>query len=459
MSSSSSSSSAPLQHSSAAAGSRTAREFDLIVYGASGFTGAFVAKYIHNLIVTSKCSRKWAIAGRSEAKLSSVMTELSAISGSFLPTLLIADAAKHEDLVAVCRQGKLLLNCTGPYRFLGESIVKACLDAQTDYMDICGEPQFMEKMFLDYHSVAEERGTVIISSCAFDSVPADLGCLFTQRQFSPNCCASIESFLQLNCGPEGLAGHYTTFECAVHGISDAETLKAIRRDINAKYNPPAIESPPGPKLNRISSYFWSEKRNSYAIPFMGADASVVKSTSRSISIKDKKDCETSKKQFPQYAAYVCVNGWINLSLMAVAGITISTLASWSWGRNLLLSYPYVSTLGVFSHEGPTTKQLETTSFEMHFYAKGYTDSSICGSSNGNSSSETPTPDKNVHVCISGPEPGYVATPMIFVTLALLLLDERPKLPKGGVLTPGAAFYDCHSAVDRLREAGIKFEVL
>ncbi|CAN0385542.1 unnamed protein product, partial [Ectocarpus sp. 12 AP-2014] len=91
-----------------------------------------------------------------------------------------SDAAALREAVG---RARLCLNCTGPYRFLGEAVVSACVDSGTDYIDLCGEPEFMQRMTLKFHEAAEAKGVLIMHACAFDSVPADLGCLFAAKQF------------------------------------------------------------------------------------------------------------------------------------------------------------------------------------------------------------------------------------------------------------------------------------
>jgi short subunit dehydrogenase-like uncharacterized protein len=110
--------------------------------------------------------------------------ELERIKGAeaCLPDIVIADVNDKESLSKAFSPAKTVLNCTGPYRFLGEAVVEACLDSHCDYLDICGEPQFMESCFLKYNSAAKEKGLKIIHACAFDNVPADLGVLFVSRQ-------------------------------------------------------------------------------------------------------------------------------------------------------------------------------------------------------------------------------------------------------------------------------------
>merc|ERR1740115_104701 len=86
---------------------------------------------------------------------------------------------------SIVAQGRLLLNCTGPYRFFGEPVVEACISAKTDYVDLCGEPEFIDRCLLKHAEAAKAAGVIIVHSCAFDSVPADIGCLFTALQFEP----------------------------------------------------------------------------------------------------------------------------------------------------------------------------------------------------------------------------------------------------------------------------------
>jgi short subunit dehydrogenase-like uncharacterized protein len=112
------------------------KAFDIILYGATGFTGRLIAKYIH----LRNVDIKWAISGRSQSKLSNLMSELIEMqSPRNLPDILVADATDPKALADICGEARLLLNCTGPFRFLGKEVVEACLKAKCNYMDICGE--------------------------------------------------------------------------------------------------------------------------------------------------------------------------------------------------------------------------------------------------------------------------------------------------------------------------------
>lgn len=412
----------------------------------------------------------WGIAGRSETKLQSLKNELQ-LSDNI--ACFVADSSNSESLISTFSQTKLVLNCTGPYRFLGEPVVSSCIQSHTNYMDICGEPQFIEDMFLKYHDMAVKENVLILHACAFDSVPADLGFLYTMSKFPPNCCNSIESFLSINTGESGLAGHYTTFECAVHGMGDVSSLHRIRQNISNKYpNLPRL-TPPGRKIDRYTGISYDERMEQYVIPFMGADAAIVRSTARSISMlqqntdtntneyKEERDVKSNDNSlfiWPQYAAYACVGQWNRVTPVALYGGLFSTLSGFEYGRSLLLSYPEFFTGGIFSHNGPTKQQLDETSFDMLFIAKGW--DSI------DEKEKHPQENKIVKVKIHGPEPGYVATPIIFVILANILLQEYPNdntassFVKGGVYTPGVVFrHFSDKVIDNLDKEGVTFTTL
>eukprot|EP00607_Mallomonas_marina_P007740 CAMPEP_0182416502 /NCGR_PEP_ID=MMETSP1167-20130531/809_1 /TAXON_ID=2988 /ORGANISM="Mallomonas Sp, Strain CCMP3275" /LENGTH=458 /DNA_ID=CAMNT_0024589319 /DNA_START=53 /DNA_END=1426 /DNA_ORIENTATION=- len=436
------------------------RLIDIIIYGASGFTGKRVAKALY----ANPKGIRWAIAGRSQAKLDAVLSDLGS---EHLPETLVADATKLTDLQEIFSKTKLVLNCTGPYRFLGSSIVEACITSGADYMDISGEPQFMESSFLNFHDVAKAKNVLILHACAFDSVPADMGCLFVMRQYPLSCCSIIESFLSLSCGEDGLGGHYTTYECAVHGFGDIATLKRTREEVQRKYQPPQIEYT-GKKLTRKSVFFYDERVQRYAFPFIGADASVVRSSHRSLAM------QSGELIWPQYGAYATVDSWLSMMKMTVYGGIFTSLASLSSGRSLLLSYPETFTGGIFSHKGPTPTQLQHTSFTMKFFAKGYLTEEKKETESEEREREY---EREVIACVSGLEPGYIVTPSVFLALADELLEQREKerersisdarererekergMPKGGVYTPAAAFYYSDTVFERLTTAGLKFEV-
>lgn len=122
------------------------------------------------------------------------------------------------------------MNTCGPYRFYGEAVVKACITAGTHHVDVSGEPQYMERMQLEYNDLAREKGVYVISACGFDSIPADLGTVFLENHFDGEV-NSIETYLAswVEGGARGGAGvHYGTWESAIYGLAHANELRGLR---------------------------------------------------------------------------------------------------------------------------------------------------------------------------------------------------------------------------------------
>ncbi|KAM6979426.1 saccharopine dehydrogenase-like oxidoreductase [Aplochiton taeniatus] len=420
----------------------SSRPYHIIIFGASGFTGQFV---IEELARTSsegpKGTLKWAIAGRSRPKLEKVLEQ--AAGALHKPELraevdiILADVGEPDSLAAMCKQGVIVLNCVGPYRFYGEPVVKACVENGAHCIDICGEPQFLESMQLNYHNQASERGVYIVGCCGFDSIPADMGVLYTRDQFKGTLTA-VESFLTASSGPEGGCIHDGTWQSAIYGFADSGKLRSLRKKFGHKPLPVV-----GSKIKRRSALFYSDEVQQYAVPFMGADPSVVKRTQRFL-------LEEHQETPVQYGAYAGVGGVANIVKMMFAGMMFWFLVKFSFGQNLLIKYPEFFTFGFFSKAGPTRKQMEGSSFQFAFYGEGYTE--------GQDPSQG-KPNSKIRTLVQGPEAGYVATPIAMVQAAITILNEPNTLPKkGGVYTPGATFAKT-KLIDRLNKHGIQFSVI
>lgn len=143
-------------------------DFDIIVYGATGFTGRLVAEYLNGL----EDAPRWAMAGRSLTKLQAVRDEIGAPAET---PLVVADAADPASLDAMVRRTRVVLTTVGPYQLYGSELVAACARAGTDYVDLCGEPAWMRQMIDSHHEQAKASGARIVFSCGFDSIPFDLG--------------------------------------------------------------------------------------------------------------------------------------------------------------------------------------------------------------------------------------------------------------------------------------------
>ena len=154
------------------------KEFDIIVYGATGYTGRLVAEYLNNHYGASDNAPKWAMAGRSEEKLAAVRDEIGAPADT---PLVVANADDEADLEAMCARTKVVLTTVGPYQLYGDKLVAACVKTGTDYADLCGEPAWMKDKIEEHHEAAAASGARICFSSGFDSIPFDLGVMMTQK--------------------------------------------------------------------------------------------------------------------------------------------------------------------------------------------------------------------------------------------------------------------------------------
>jgi short subunit dehydrogenase-like uncharacterized protein len=150
-----------------------AKEFDVVVYGATGFTGRLVAEYL----IGNARGKRWAMAGRSADKLAEVRDLIGAPADT---PLIVADASDEASLTAMCARTKVVLTTVGPYQTYGNELVAACAATGTDYVDLCGEPAWMRHKIDAHTDAAKASGARIVFSCGFDSIPFDLGVLFLQ---------------------------------------------------------------------------------------------------------------------------------------------------------------------------------------------------------------------------------------------------------------------------------------
>lgn len=263
-------------------------------------------------------------------------------------------------------------------------------------------------MHVKYHEKAAEKGVYIIGSSGFDSIPADLGVLYTRNQMNGTLTA-VESFLTINSGPEGLCIHDGTWKSAIYGFGNKGCLRKLRSVSNLKPVPVI-----GSKLKRRWPISYCRELNSYSIPFLGSDMSVVKRTQRYLH-------ENLEDSPVQYAAYITVGGITSVIKLMFAGLFFLFFVKFSIGRQLLIKFPWLFSFGYFSKRGPTQKQMDESSFTMTFFGQGY--------SHGVSAEKN---KPNIRICtqVKGPEAGYVATPIAMVQAAVTFLNDASDLPKG-----------------------------
>ena len=158
---------------------KSAREFDIIVYGSTGYTGRLVAEYLAHHYAGREDAPKWAMAGRSLDKLEAVRDEIGAPQDT---PLVVADADDPTSLKAMCERTRVVLTTVGPYQLYGDALVAACVETGTDYADLCGEPGWMREKIDQHQDAAKASGARICFSSGFDSIPFDLGVFMLQKE-------------------------------------------------------------------------------------------------------------------------------------------------------------------------------------------------------------------------------------------------------------------------------------
>ena len=206
-------------------------KFDVVIFGASGFTGKYVIREALKFLPPNASPlRTLALAGRSRDRVAAAL-RWAASPGpppENIP-ILVADASDPASLAALASRARVLLSCAGPFRLYGRQVAAACAAAGADCLDISGEPEFMERVEADLHDAASSNGSLIVSACGFDSIPAELGFLFNSRQWDPpSAPATVVAHLSLE-SDRTIVGNFGTYESAVLGVSNASDLQALRR--------------------------------------------------------------------------------------------------------------------------------------------------------------------------------------------------------------------------------------
>lgn len=238
-------------------------KFDIVVYGATGFTGQLVAEYLTQHYKSDR-TLKWAMAGRSLGKLKAVRDAIGAPGNT---PLIVADASDAASLRAMAEQTMSVITTVGPYQLYGEQLLAACAATGTDYFDLCGEPIWMRQMIDKYEAAAKESGARIVFSCGFDSVPFELGTFFVQE----------EAKRVFGAPAARVKGRVRDMRGTLSGGTAASakaTFDAVAKDISliAILNDPFALTPgfTGPKQPKGNRPLLEEDLQSWAAPFMMA---------------------------------------------------------------------------------------------------------------------------------------------------------------------------------------------
>ena len=383
------------------------RSYDIVVFGATGFTGALTAEYLAR---NAPAGMRWALAGRNQGKLEDVRRRLGA--GAADVPLLRADVTDIESLRSVAEAARVVISTVGPYIRYGEALVAACARAGTDYVDLTGEPEFVDRMWLGYHEQAVASGARIVHSCGFDSIPYDLGVQFTVEQLPEGVPISVEGFMRTKASISG-----GTYQSTIEILSRLRSGAKLGRERRAREG-----KPDGRQVKGVfGKPHPDEFAGGWVVPFPTIDPQTVL---RSASALDRYGPDFS------YSHYAVVGPLpMMVGLGFAAGITVA-LAQIPPTRDLLLKL-------MSSGDGPSEEKRAKSWFSVRFAARA-------------------GDGRTVRTEVSGGDPGYGETSKMLAEAAMCLaFDELPA--RSGQITPAVAMGDALRR--RLQAAGIKFEVL
>jgi short subunit dehydrogenase-like uncharacterized protein len=389
------------------------RVFDVVVFGATGFTGRLVARYLAR--EAPPPALRWAIAGRNQDKLEALRTELLGINADCGDVgVLVADVAAPQSLADMAAQARVVLSTVGPFARYGEPVVRACVEEGAHYVDITGEPAFVDMTLEAYDEMARERGVRVVSCCGFDSIPHDLGVMFTVQQLPRGVPLKVEGFVQARGSFSG-----GTWTSAIEAFAGAREQLGKARAGGGGYGDDG--DPRQVRGIRPRPRYESAVKG-WVAPFPTIDPQVVLRSARML--------DEYGPDF-RYGHYVRVGTLGKLAVGATALGGLVALSQIAPARELLLKVRQ-------SGEGPSESERAAAWFHVTFVGEGG--------------------GKRVVTRVSGGDPGYDETAKMVSHAAMCLAQDGPKLPdRAGVLTPATAMGQ--PLLDRLQEAGIRFAVL
>jgi short subunit dehydrogenase-like uncharacterized protein len=386
------------------------RQYDLALFGATGFTGGLTARY---LAANGPDGLRWVLVGRDRGKLEAVRSQVEGLlrPGLAAPDPIEADAADSSAMARVAEAAKVVITTVGPYALYGEPLVAACAAAGTDYVDLTGEPEFVDRTWLAYHEQARQSGARIVHCCGFDSIPHDLGAYFTVKQLPEGVPLTVNGYVRMGAQFSG-----GTFHSAINAFARGrQTVSAARRRRQAEQRPPGrrVHSA-SPRLRRDS------KLGGWTAAFPTIDGPVVR---RSAAALDRYGPDfTYGHNIVAKHLYLLAGGAAGIGAAAL-------LAPLPPTRKLLLKAKSPG-------EGPSEAVRAKSWFKVTFVGEGG--------------------GKRVVTEVSGGDPGYDETAKMLAESALCLaFDELPET--SGQVTTAQAMGDALLA--RLQAAGIAFRVL
>jgi short subunit dehydrogenase-like uncharacterized protein len=388
-------------------------KFDIVVYGATGFTGQLVAEYLA-ANYKGAGGLKWAMAGRSKDKLAAVRDAIGAPADT---PLIVADAGDPASLKAMVDQTKSIISTVGPYQLYGSELVALCAASGTDYFDLCGEPVWMRQMIDAHEATAKASGARIAFSCGFDSLPFELGVFFVQEAAKKTLGAPVN---RVKGRVRDMRGTFSGGTAA----SFKATFAAAAKDLSlvALLQNPFVLTPgfEGPKQPRGNKPLLDEDMGSWTAPFVMATINT-RNVHRSNLLMN----------FPYGKDFV-------YDEMVLTGPGEQGEANAKKVVAAVNAERMGASGGPKPGEGPSKEERENGMYDLLFVAIG--------------------PDgRQARAVVKGDrDPGYGSTCKMISECAICLLRDMPDVP-AGIWTPGAAMG--HKLIKRLVDhAGLTFSV-
>jgi short subunit dehydrogenase-like uncharacterized protein len=385
------------------------RQYHLALFGATGFTGGLAAEY---LAANAPEGLSWALVGRDPGKLEAVRSRLSAsFPTAPVPDRLDADAADAAALAKVAAAARVVITTVGPYALYGEPLVAACAAAGTDYVDLTGEPEFVDRVWINHHAAAERSGARLVHCCGFDSIPHDLGAYFTVKRLPEGVPLTVNGYARIGGSFSG-----GTYHSAINGFARGRrTLAAARRRRREERRPPGREIHSAPARIRRDPAL-----GGWTVPLPTIDGAVVR---RSAAALDRYGPNFT------YGHHLVARRLSTVAALAGGVGAVAVLAPLPPTRKLLLK---IKSPG----EGPDEAERARSWFRVRFVGEGG--------------------GERVVTEVSGGDPGYGETSKMLAESALCLaFDELPA--SAGQVTTATAMGD--ALLTRLQGAGIAFRVL